>query len=471
MQDQHKGGEEMSITSSFFMFVFLPVILFLYFIIKNIKIRIIILLTASLFFYAWGDMRSVPVFLGVLSLNWIIAVVREKSSNNIIRKTIQVIALVINISVLVLYKYLNFLLGLIPNGIFGEIPQITIMMPLGISFFIFKVISFQIDSYKKPELVNDGIVSFCLYVSFFPQILSGPITRYEDFKNQLKDLGPQSDRFSNGAELFARGLIKKILIAEQISVIANEAFVLISPGAPMAWLGAIAYMLQLYFDFSGYSDMAIGLGMFFGIVTPDNFNHPYIACSVQDFWRRWHISLSRWFRDYVYFPLGGSRCALSRTCINIGIVFALTGLWHGANFTFLVWGLYHGFFLILERTVLKNALKKTPKPIKWLYAMLVVLIGWILFRADNIQAAISYIGNLFNFTENGIQQLIQYVSAEKAVAIVAGCVFAFPIWNRIRESLLLKASMLYYIVLSVFFLVAICYLIGNGFSPFLYIQF
>ena len=461
----------MNITSSLFLFVFLPIVIVFYFAFGNRKLRVILLFLASLVFYAWGDVKSIPILLAVILFNWIFAYSRRFLHNDRIARIVLAVSVAADVLLLVYYKYLAFLLGLLPGTWIEGIPEIQTIMPLGISFFVFKVISFQVDSYRKPELVEGGFLDFALYVSFFAQILSGPITRFGDVKKQLDALKPNKELFCDGAERFALGLIKKILIAEQVSAIANAAFGAAAPGAPLAWAGALSYTVQLYFDFSGYSDMAIGLAMLFGLTTPENFDYPYSAHSVQEFWRRWHISLSSWFRDYVYFSLGGSRCSLFRTCVNTLIVFALTGLWHGANLTFLFWGIFHAVFIIMERLFLKQVLEKTPKILQSVYTLLVVMIGWILFRAANLPEAITYIGSLFNFAQGGWQQLVLALSAEKLTYLVFGCVFAFPVWRRMREFLTRRSTAVYYSVLAILFFVSLCYLIGNGFSPFLYIQF
>lgn len=461
----------MNITSTLFLFLFLPTVLLLFFIFRGRRMRTLLLLAASLFFYAWGDPRGIVILLLVILLNLLLVRLRDSRCGERGRYRLLILGVTSDVALLLYYKYLAFLFSFLPTGWASGLPAAPALMPLGISFYVFKVVSFQIDSYRKPALAQGGILDFALYVSFFPQVLSGPITRYEAMRTQIDSLRPTREQFDRGAERFALGFIKKILIAERLAALANNAYALISPGLPLAWIGALAYMMQLYFDFSGYSDMAIGLGLFFGIETPENFRYPYAADSVQDFWRRWHISLSTWFRDYVYFPLGGSRCSVARTCLNTAIVFGLTGLWHGANLTFVVWGVYHAIFLILERTVLKRALPKTPKLLRRVYVLLAALCGWVFFRADSLSLAWTYLGALFGASSGGWTQVVQQVTAEQLTALVLACVFAFPVWAEIRTRLLERSQRAYYGVVFLLFLIAVCYLVGNGFSPFLYIQF
>lgn len=449
----------MNITSTLFLFLFLPVILLAYYLCRNRRLRICLLLVASLFFYAWGDLKSLPILLLVIVGNWLFARLHSSVKNARASKLLLAFVVSADVALLLYYKYLTFLIGLLPQSWSAGIPAFQTLLPLGISFFIFKVISFQVDSYREPKLVQGGFLDYALYVSFFAQILSGPITRYGAVKEQLDALRPRKELFCTGAERFALGLIKKILIAEQVLAIANTAFGLGAPGAPLAWAGALSYTIQLYFDFSGYSDMAIGLAMFFGLLTPENFDHPYSAGSVQEFWRRWHISLSSWFRDYVYFPLGGSRCSVSRACLNTLIVFALTGLWHGANLTFLVWGIYHAVFLILERTALKPVLARTPNVLRRIYTLLAVIIGWIPFRAASLPDALTYIGCLFRVSPGDWEQLLQAVSSEKLTALVLGCAFAFPLWRELRTFLNRKSSVLYYTLLTLLLILGTCRLL------------
>ena len=460
----------MNITSTFFLFLFLPAAFLGQVVFRNGMPKRVFLLLVSLFFYAWGDPRHLLLLVLMIAWNYGAAIAVAKLPEAGARNACLALAVISNLAVLFLYKYLTFFSSILPEPL--RLPASTALaLPLGISFFVFKMISFQIDAYRKKELAGCGILDFALYVSFFPQVLSGPIARFEPFWKQLPDGLPDRAACADGAERFMIGACKKLLLAEPAALAANAAFSAGTLSMPLAWVGSVAYTLQIYYDFSGYSDMAIGLGKLFGLDTDENFRHPYNSLSIQEFWRRWHISLSSWFRDYVYFPLGGSRCSLARTCLNTAIVFALTGLWHGANWTFVAWGLYHAVFLILERAALKPVLERTPGPVRLLYTMFVVNIGWILFRADSLPAALRYIRALFGLPAGGGCQLVQLITLESFAAIAAGLVMMFPLREALREKLMEKAPFVYDTAVTAGFLMAICYSAGSGFHPFLYVQF
>ena len=351
----------MLFSSPIFLFSFLPITLFVYyiFLIKTKRVKNYFLLLMSLIFYAWGEPKFIVMLIASIVINWFFGILIDKNRENK-KKSKLIIALMLlaNLSILIVFKYLGFLVTNI-NVIFNQnlvVPNIA--LPIGISFFTFQAISYVIDVYRKNGTVQKNILNVGLYLAFFPQLIAGPIVRYETVAEQINYRKENFDDFSNGVYRFIFGLSKKVLISNQMAIIADVAFDNSPSSVLFAWLGAIAYALQIYFDFSGYSDMAIGLGAMFGFKFDENFNYPYIAKSITDFWHRWHISLSTWFRDYVYIPLGGSRCKRSRAFLNIFIVWLLTGIWHGASWNFILWGLYFFVFLIIEKSLFKDKIKK-----------------------------------------------------------------------------------------------------------------
>ncbi len=460
----------MSFSSPLFLFVFLTIVLAAYYI-CNKKIKNIFLLLASLAFYSWGSPQYVLLLVLFIFINYGFALLITANKKQIWKKVFLGIVIAIDLGLLVYFKYTGFFIENI-NSIFNtEIARTSIIWPLGISFYIFQVISYVIDVYRGGIEAEKNIINLGLFVSFFPKITSGPILRYKDIKIQLNDRTFEFARFFSGIERFMLGFIKKVLLADQIAMIADTAFSQANLAAPLAWLGAICYTLQIYFDFSGYTDMAIGIARMFGFEIMENFNYPYISKSIQEFWRRWHISLSLWFRDYLYIPLGGSRKGSFRTYINIFLVFLLTGLWHGASWHYIAWGLYYAVFLIFERAWFSAKLKKMPAVISHLYALFVIVIGWIFFRANGLFAAFSYVGNLFKFPAGSVTQLVSNISIENIVFIVFGVIFSMPLIRLLKEKQNKASTVFYYVVLLILFVVAITYMSGNGFSPFLYEQF
>jgi alginate O-acetyltransferase complex protein AlgI len=308
----------------------------------------------------------------------------------------------------------------------GELGLAKIVLPIGISFFTFQAMSYTIDVYTKKAQIQENIIDFALYVSLFPQLIAGPIVKYSDVDLQLQNRKESIDKFISGQKRFCYGLGKKVLVSNVLAKVADDIWALEieNLGAAVAWLGIISYTLQIYFDFSGYSDMAIGLGRMLGFDFKENFDYPYTALSIQEFWRRWHISLSSWFKEYIYIPLGGNRKGKFRTYINLFVVFMLTGIWHGANFTFIFWGLFHGILQIIERLFLGKWLKKNPvKILNWIYTIFAVMIGWIYFRSDNIFQANEYVRQLFNFT-SGNYSVVRFLSMNVIVVIVFGLLFS-----------------------------------------------
>lgn len=385
----------MLFSSTVFVCVFLPVVFVLYTVLPSLKIKNILLIAASLVFYAYGEPVYVLLMLLSSAVNYLLALFIGKSGKPAVRKLVMVLAVLVNLGVLGYYKYAGFFVGNFNSLTGASVPVPEVTLPVGISFFTFQALSYVIDVYRNTTEAEKNYLNILLYISFFPQLIAGPIVKFHDVNTALRDRKQTPDEVAAGLRRFIVGLAKKVLIA---NVMGETADVIFSMDASRlnvlsAWLGAAAYMLQIYYDFSGYSDMAIGLGHMFGFTFRENFLHPYTAVNIQDFWRRWHISMSTWFKEYLYIPLGGNRKGKARTCVNKLIVFFCTGLWHGAGWTFIVWGMYHGLFLLLEEYV--PALRKLPKAVGKLYSLLVVCVGFVIFRADSMTQAGMIIKNMF----------------------------------------------------------------------------
>ena len=394
----------MVFSTALFLFKFLPLVLAGYFLLPGLQRRNHWLLGMSLLFYAWGEPAYLALLLASTLINYGLGRWLESAGTPARRKTVVTLAVAVNIGFLGFFKYvalvvttLNALLQL--PGL-PVLPVPTIALPIGISFFTFHALSYIIDVYRGKWRAARDPRDVALYIFFFPQLIAGPILRWHAIAPQLEQRSVNREQFADGIRRFVGGLAKKMIIANAVALPADQIFALppgqLSPA--VAWLGAACYTLQIYFDFSGYSDMAIGLGKMFGFAFMENFDFPYVAQSVRDFWRCWHISLSSWFRDYVYIPLGGNRVSAVRNHLNLLVVFFLCGLWHGANWTFVAWGLYHGLFLVLERTRWGGVVNQAPRPLRHAYTLLVVLFGWVLFRADSFTAATHYLAAMFGCT-------------------------------------------------------------------------
>jgi alginate O-acetyltransferase complex protein AlgI len=431
----------MVFSSLIFLFLFLPSVLSVYLLLRKTIVRNAFLLLASLFFYAWGELSFLWVMLLSIALNYCFAILIEDSRKTTWSKLALTMAVATNLGILAFFKYagffetnLNSILSLI--GV-SAVSIAKISLPLGISFFTFHSLSYVIDVYRKQAVAQRNPINLALYISLFPQLVAGPIIRYHDVSDQLTDRTVTVNKFAEGIRRFVSGLGKKMLIANVLAVPADQIFGL--PGeelrAGIAWLGIICYTLQIYFDFSGYSDMAIGLGLMFGFRFLENFNYPYISQSIREFWQRWHISLSNWFRDYLYIPLGGNRCSSARVSFNLLMVFFLCGLWHGASWNFIVWGLYHGTFLGLERSGLGTILAKVPRVIRHCYTLFVVMIGWVFFRADNLAHGLTYLASMFRFSHAGVgyYSVPMLLNHEVAFVLLLGLIGSTPI---IRDYLL-----------------------------------
>ena len=384
----------MIFSSLTFLFFFLPFVLIGYYFLPH-TLRKLFLLVLSLFFFTWGEKQFVLLFIFLIGLNFVLGKLIEKTDLQHRRNGIYFLGIVSNLGFLLYFKYAMFLLSILcsVSSISIDIPNIH--LPIGISFFTFEAISYLTDVYKKKVLPQENVVNFALFMTLFPHLIAGPVIRYSDLEIQLAKRKESFLIFSEGVVRFSLGLAKKMIIANPLGEVADLVFTTSFTERPteVAWLGLFCYMFQIYFDFSGYSDMAIGLGKMFGFTLIENFNYPYIADSITDFWRRWHISLSMWFRDYVYIPLGGSRCGPIKNVRNLFIVFLLCGVWHGANWNFLFWGFWNGFFIVSEKH-LGPWYALIPRVIKHFYVLLVLLIGWLFFRADNFSISFNFLSNL-----------------------------------------------------------------------------
>ena len=417
----------MVFSSLIFLCIFLPVVYILHLVIPSIRWKNALLIIASLLFYAYGE--PVYVLLMILStlINYFGARALGAKSH---RKLILAVVVVLNLGMLGVFKYTGFVLNTL-NEIGGlHIPLPNIVLPIGISFFTFQALSYVIDVYRGNVGVQKNYFKVLLYISFFPQLIAGPIVKYRDIELEVNDRKVTAEESAAGLRRFIFGLAKKVLIANTMGLTADRIFGAGNESLNIltAWIGALAYMLQIYYDFSGYSDMAIGLGRMFGFHFKENFLHPYGATSIQDFWRKWHVSLSGWFKEYLYIPLGGNRKGRLRTCINKIIVFFCTGLWHGANWTFVVWGLFHGAFLLLEDFI--PVLRKLPKVLSHIYVIVVVTVAFVLFRADTIAQGGYFIGQMFtgvSMSEAGISLAVQQLTPWFIAMFIAGIVFMAPI--------------------------------------------
>jgi len=426
----------MIFSSLLFLFLFLPLTLVVYYSVGT-KLKNHVLLLASLFFYAWGEIGYVLLMLFSIGINYLFGILIDRARREN-RATGMVLAagVTLNLLPLAFFKYGNFLVDncnqllLSPLGI-EPIALAPIHLPIGISFFTFQAISYIVDVYRRQATVQHRPVNLALYIALFPQLIAGPIVRYRDVALQITKRSTSLEDFQSGVQRFVIGLGKKVLIANTVGAVADHVFTLQSGTLPagLLWLGMICYTLQIYYDFSGYSDMAIGLGRMFGFHFLENFNYPYSASSIQDFWRRWHISLSSWFKDYLYIPLGGNRKGEVRTYWNLLTVFFLCGFWHGASWNFIVWGLYHGMFLVLERIGLGRLLARLPLVFRHCYTILVFSIGWVFFRAETLPQALEYLAGLTHF---GLPpyldaQLFGALNVQFYIALVVGLVFSFPV--------------------------------------------
>ncbi len=462
----------MLFTSISFLYYFLPIVLIIYFIMPN-KYRNFLLFVSSMFFYFYGEPKYIILMLLEILIAYFGAIIIDKTKN----KTIFIFTILIHVLLLCFFKYTDFLITNI-NSIFKtNISLLRISLPIGISFYTFQIISYVVDVYKGKVSVQKSFIRLATYVSLFPQLIAGPIVRYETIEEELKTRSHNFENFAEGARRFTIGLAKKVLIANILGELCTN-FDSSSKSIIFYWLFSISYMLQIYFDFSAYSDMAIGLGRIFGFHFLENFNYPYISKSITEFWRRWHISLSSWFKDYVYIPLGGNRVGKIKLLRNILIVWLLTGFWHGASWNFIVWGLMFGIILIIEKLWFNKYLEKLPNILKRIYVLFIVMISFIIFRADNLSEAFKIINGLFGFNKDVfINEITIYNLKNYFVVILIAILTATPILKNLiiklkenkKANYLINLLEPFYIVFLLIIVTA--YLIDNSYNPFLYFRF
>lgn len=453
----------MVFSSLTFLCIFLPVVLALYYLLPTLRIRNILLIAVSLLFYAYGEPVYVLLMIASIIINYIFGRLLG-TENKKKRQWILAIAVVINIGLLVVFKYLDMMVQTVNQLSGSEIPLVGLALPIGISFFTFQALSYVIDVYRREVEPQKNLWNVMLYISFFPQLIAGPIVKYHDIQEQIDNRNTDVKEIAEGLRRFIIGLSKKVLISNTMAVTADALF---AAGAGelnilSAWIAAIAYMLQIYFDFSGYSDMAIGLGHMFGFRFLENFRYPYISANMQEFWRRWHISLSTWFKEYLYIPLGGNRKGKARTCLNKMIVFFSTGLWHGANWTFVLWGLWHGVFLLFEQVC---PVKKLPKVLAHIYALLVVCVGFVMFRADTFGQGMFMIGTMFGGWEfSSVQMAIvwEQLTPIFLVTLVVAVFGSAPLIPKAAEACLVRENLrkpaTYFSYMASFVLLILCML-------------
>lgn len=480
----------MVFSSPVFLFGFLPIALLIYYLSPRL-IKNFVLLLCSLSFYAWGEVFYLFVMLFSILSNYFIGILiyRYKGQNGQ-RKLVVTIGIAINVLLLVSFKYANFIsdnVNIVLVALDVSVLDLApVHLPLGISFFTFQAISYIVDVYRKEVPAQNNIFNLALYISLFPQLIAGPIVRYHDVSLQITSRSHSLELFGSGVQRFIYGLAKKMLIANPLGEVADSIFSLSGNELtmPLAWIGIIAYSLQIFFDFSGYSDMAIGLGRMFGFRFLENFNYPYISTSLQEFWRRWHISLSTWFRDYIYIALGGNRVSTIRVYLNLLLVFILTGFWHGASWSFLIWGLFHGVFLASEHAGFSIVLKKLYKPIQHIYLLSVIIIGWVFFRAETLTQAIAYLKSLFAFSnyQTSSYQYAQVLSYEAIYAFGIGLVLCLPLYplflqylEKISQKNIIK--LMFYIdipkliILSLLLFFSMIKIASSTYNPFIYFRF
>lgn len=471
----------MVFSSLIFTFFFLPVVIILYYLAKE-KYRNCILLIASLYFYSYGEPKFVFIMVGSIIFNYLMAMMIYRFKNRIYAKVIMFADVFVNIGILFIYKYLDFTINTTNKLLHTDIKPFGILLPIGISFFTFQAISYVADVYTGKVEVQKNPLYVALYISFFPQLIAGPIVRYSTIEEQISSRTCSVELFADGARRFMLGFVKKIILANNLALVAQSAFSQdVSIANPLfLWLGSICFSLQIYYDFSGYSDMAIGLGKIFGFKFEENFNYPYISKSITEFWRRWHISLSQWFRDYVYIPLGGSKVSRPRQIFNLSVVWLLTGIWHGANFTFIAWGLGYLILLILEKNIVKPSKRKNKLfRFTWqLITLLSVNFEWVIFNSSSLVSGIKYCLAMLGRYNNRllIDGILLYNLHEYGFFIFFAIVFSTPLAGIIKdkaEKTILKPALQIIIPLSYgfVFIWAVSFLILGFHNPFIYFNF
>ncbi len=466
----------MVFSSTIFLCVYLPLVLLGYYICPK-KGKNLFLLIVSLIFYAWGEPKYVFLMIFSILVNYVFGLLMDKHRENKKRlKLLLVISVIIDLGLLSVFKYTDFIITNI-NSVFGAgFDLLNIALPIGISFYTFQAMSYTIDVYRDNVRVQRNLIDFGMYITMFPQLIAGPIVRYSDVQDQLAERNVTTADFSEGIMRFVVGLGKKVLLANQMGAVWTQIYALGGDiSALMAWTGAAAYTFQIYFDFSGYSDMAIGLGRMFGFKFPENFRYPYESVSITDFWRRWHITLSTWFKEYLYIPLGGNRRGLARQALNLLIVWTLTGFWHGAGWNFVMWGLYYFAILFIEKLFLLKALDKLPRLFRHAYALLLIVIGWVIFASDDVSVMLPYLGSMFG-ANGALGGMDVYTLLTRAALMVICCVASTELPRRLfvtaAGKMNEKAAFTVKSVLTLTLLaLSVVFLIGDSYNPFLYFRF
>ena len=467
----------MVFSSLTFLCVFFPAVFLLYYLLPSMPAKNALLIISSLLFYAYGEPVYVLLMAGSASLNYLYGLWIGRAGK---KKPVLALAVGTNFLILGIFKYADMLIDTCNRLTGAQIPLIRVSLPIGISFFTFQALSYLIDVYRGQVKAQKNYAHMLLYISFFPQLIAGPIVKYHDIEQQISNRTFDLEETAEGFRRFIVGLSKKVLLSNTAALAADAVFAaeLTQVGALAAWIGAVSYLFQIYFDFSGYSDMAIGLGRMFGFTFQENFNYPYISCSVQEFWRRWHISLSTWFKEYLYIPLGGNRKGRARTYVNKLFVFFSTGLWHGADWTFVIWGLYHGLFLLLEGIL---PVKKLPRALGHVYTMLVVCAGFVIFRADTLSQGAALIGKMFTGLPAGrdtmgfaLQQINPLLVLVLVICLFASC----PLkslrsrlpgrWEKILARVWNPGAYVCSIALLVLCMLSLS---GGTYNPFIYFRF
>ena len=466
----------MVFSDSVFICVFLPIVLAGYYICPK-RLRNSFLLLVSLVFYAWGEPKYVFLMMFSIAINYAFGLLLDRNRKNVrLSKALLALSVVIDIGLLCVFKYTDFVITNLNRAFNADIGLVNLALPIGISFYTFQAMSYTIDVYRDDVKVQRNILDFGMYITMFPQLIAGPIVRYSDVEAQLKERSVSAEDFASGICRFVVGLGKKVLLANQIGALWDQIYALGGETSVlMAWLGAIAYTFQIYFDFSGYSDMAIGLGRIFGFKFPENFRYPYESKSITEFWRRWHITLSTWFKEYLYIPLGGNRKGMARQILNLLIVWTLTGFWHGAGWNFVMWGLYYFAILFIEKLFLLKALDKLPKFFRHVYALLLIVIGWVIFASDDVSVLLPYLGSMFG-ANGAIGGMDVYTLLTKAVLIIICCIASTELPKRLfvtaAGKMNEKAAFAVKSVLTLALLaLSFVFLIGDSYNPFLYFRF
>ena len=466
----------MVFSSSVFLIVFLPVTLLAYFLVpaKFIKARNSVLLAASLVFYGWGEPKYILIMLFSILFNYVCGLAAGKNRS----KAVLVLCVAGNLALLGYFKYTDFVLETVNRLTEAGLALPGIALPIGISFYTFQTMSYVIDVYRGKVEAQRDIIAFGTYVTLFPQLIAGPIVRYSDVAVMLVGRRTNLEQTAEGVRRFIIGFGKKVLLANQIYVVWMELSAMENLSVSAAWLGAVAFTFQIYFDFSGYSDMAIGLGKIFGFDYLENFNYPYISRSITEFWRRWHMSLSSWFKEYVYIPLGGNRKGLSRQLVNISIVWILTGLWHGASWNFVMWGVYYGIILIIEKLGLLKVLEKCPAAVGHIYSLILIVIGWVIFAVDDMGKVAAYLGMMLGSSQIFIDDAFVYFFESRIWLLIACVIGSTPlpkiVCSIIAEKLEDREVLLGTIETVLFmgiFALSMAFLVSGSYNPFLYFRF